>query len=104
MILMLCVSLKGVSTKLWSQEQQVLIDKLTQLKLYRSKPSNSIEVDQTIPIILKGFQLQVYDGLSVPLADHPVETLFGEDSIIEEMNGCRFKVSPQAFFQVDLYF
>lgn len=125
MILMLCVSLKGVSTELWSNEQQILVEKLTNLKL------NAVENGEIVPITLKGFQLQVilydhlliqllqfiksyvcvifdiiiqvYDGLSVPLADHPVETLFGEDSIVEEMNGCRFKVSPQAFFQVIPY-
>mmetsp|Transcript_15241 Transcript_15241/g.15993 ORF Transcript_15241/g.15993 Transcript_15241/m.15993 type:complete len:575 (-) Transcript_15241:9-1733(-) len=105
MILMLCVSLKGVSQELWSQEKQILVEKLSSLKLYKSNTSSSIGEQQEdidrISIHIKGFQLQVYDGLSVPLADHPVETLFGEDSIVEEMNGCRFKVSPQAFFQVN---
>lgn len=103
MILMLCVSLKGISDEIWSNEKQILVEKLSKLTLYKTNNLNSTDKDNQlvqIPIIIKGFQLQVYDGLSVPLADHPVETLFGEDSIVEEMNGCRFKISPQAFFQV----
>jgi hypothetical protein len=39
----------------------------------------------------------------VPLSDHPVKIVFGEDFITEHMNDCDFRVSPQAFFQVGLY-
>lgn len=61
MILMLCVSLKGVSTELWSNEQQILVEKLTNLKL------NAVENGEIVPITLKGFQLQVilYDHLLI---------------------------------------
>ena len=50
--------------------------------------------------LVTGFCYQIYDGLSVPKADHPTIKVFGDDNIMEEMLGCRFEVSPQSFFQV----
>jgi hypothetical protein len=135
LILMLCVSLKGVDEEIWRQEKQALVEILSQATIY---PSSSASLSpEAVPVVIKGFQLQVRYcsidrsdsgdrstmaslshsltilwrrslGMSVPssLATflHSLIALLAlflnQDYIVEQMNGCQFQVSPQAFFQV----
>ncbi|CAG8523359.1 4890_t:CDS:10 [Acaulospora morrowiae] len=53
-------------------------------------------------IDLKSLLVQSYDGVSNGLFDkHPLECIFGVPYIHEEMMGCRFRISPHAFFQTN---
>jgi hypothetical protein len=54
MILMLCVSLKGIDEETWVQEKQTLIEKLSQASIF---PTSSV-TPESVPVIIKGFQLQ----------------------------------------------
>ena len=65
------------------------------------------KINESSPVrrpLVSGFCLQVYTGVSVPLADHPSQLIFGKESIREELLGCTFEVSPQSFFQVSTLF
>ncbi|KAF0699640.1 Aste57867_9823 [Aphanomyces stellatus] len=50
---------------------------------------------------IKSMFVQEYTGVSAPEEDHPVEHVFGATQIEEELLGLRFRISAQAFFQVN---
>jgi tRNA/tmRNA/rRNA uracil-C5-methylase (TrmA/RlmC/RlmD family) len=68
MILMLCVSLKGIAEDLWSQEKQTLIEKISQAVIY---PTSSVSAE-AVPVVIRGFQLQ---ASSNPPHPHPTPLL-----------------------------
>jgi hypothetical protein len=59
LILMLCVSLKGVDEDLWRQEKQTLVDVLSQATIYPSSSPAASPEEEAVPVAIKGFQLQV---------------------------------------------
>ena len=63
LVILLCISLKDVSPDLWETESEKLVN------MVKNIPCGDVEVS--------GLCVQVYDGLSVPAADHPVQVLFG---------------------------
>ena len=46
--------------------------------------------------------IQEYSGVSSPAPDHPVQCIWGDEHIEEEVLGLRFRISPGAFFQVQI--
>lgn len=58
------------------------------------------KLQETKPLVT-GLCYQIFNGLSVPAADHPYTLVFGEPMLDEVLLGCNFQVSPQAFFQVN---
>ena len=111
LILMLCVNSRDIDQDTFTQDLSALTDLLESLvELSQSEesapfnfqPQSSMEPQVAMgrKKLVTGFCYQIYDGLSVPKADHPTIKVFGDDNIMEEMLGCRFEVSPQSFFQV----
>ena len=109
---MLCVSLKDVDATVWESELVAITSLLQSLSVPEVSIDDSAPYAWTTlrrtqqdrrPKLISGFCYQVYDGVSVPNADDHVTQVYGEMCITEEMLGCRFEVSPQAFFQVILF-
>ena len=114
LVVMICVSLKEVDVEAWSSDLKELED------IFRSLWAPVEDIDESVPFVftpqraqqayssslegrkkmVSGFCFQVYNGVSVPNPDDPVTSVYGDMSICEELLGCRFEVSPQAFFQV----
>lgn len=63
LVILLCISLKDVSPELWAEESEKLV--------------NMVQNIHFGDVAVTGLCVQVYDGLSVPAADHPVQVLFG---------------------------
>jgi len=53
------------------------------------------------PAKLTSVHLLEYNGVSFPDADNPTTLLFGSQSIHDILNGVKFAVSPNSFFQVN---
>ncbi|OQR94780.1 tRNA (uracil-5-)-methyltransferase [Achlya hypogyna] len=45
--------------------------------------------------------VQEYTGVSAPAEDHPIDHVYGATTIEEELLGLKFRISAQAFFQVN---
>ncbi len=108
-ILMLCVNSKDVDQDSFAHDLKTLVDLMQSLvELSSSDESASFNFQSQSSLgppmekkkLVTGFCYQVYDGVSVPPADHPTIQVFGDARIMEEMLGCKFEVSPQSFFQV----
>ena len=52
-------------------------------------------------LTITGLLLQAFTGVSNPAPDHPFEILLGSSEMVEECMGCRFRISPGAFFQTN---
>ncbi|CAG8836548.1 4583_t:CDS:2, partial [Racocetra persica] len=51
---------------------------------------------------LTSLLLQIYDGFNNGIPDDkPFDCIFGTHFIFEKMMGCRFRISPRAFFQTN---
>ncbi|ETW02436.1 23S rRNA (uracil-5-)-methyltransferase RumA [Aphanomyces invadans] len=50
---------------------------------------------------IASFFVQEYTGVSAPEEDHPVVHVYGKTQIEEELLGLRFRISANAFFQVN---
>eukprot|EP01041_Mallomonas_annulata_P001335 gene1335-2581_t len=120
-LIMFCVSLremKGSKEVQWMEElnrlKGILCNLRRHVSLYDEQSDfHSEDYEDAISVqslnslpneedrLVSGICLQVYDGLSVPHADHPVSLIFGKLDIEDRMLSTRFKVSPQAFFQVN---
>ena len=107
---MLCVNSKDIDQDAFAFDLKtlvVLLQSLVELSVcdesapftFQSQSSQE-QKEEGKKKLVTGLCYQVYDGLSVPAADHPTIQVFGDDNIMEEMLGCRFEVSPQSFFQV----
>lgn len=110
MLLMVCVSLKAVDDESWSKELKKFTDCIQNIKHTAALDNEdnqediheeSCDLNLNENPLVSGLCYQVYDGLSVPSADHSAINVFGESCILERMNGCSFRISPQAFFQVN---
>ena len=53
------------------------------------------------PFTVASLYAQPFDGVSAPPPNHPFTHLHGTHTIVETVLGCRFEVSPGAFFQVN---
>ena len=107
---MLCVNSKDIDQDAFAFDLKTLVELLQSLVelsdcdesapfTFQSQSSQE-QKEEGKKKLVTGLCYQVYDGLSVPAADHPTIQVFGDYNIMEEMLGCRFEVSPQSFFQV----
>ena len=108
-VLMLCVNSRDVDQEAFARDLRILTDLIQSLvELPNTDESASFDFQSQSSMVsqqgkkklVTGLCYQVYDGLSVPPADHPTIQVFGDVCITEEMLGCKFEVSPQSFFQV----
>jgi tRNA (uracil-5-)-methyltransferase len=81
---MVQVARKDVSTEGWAKEQERLISFLSKL----SVPVTSLAI-------------QTYEGLSQPQSSDGIENIVGTPYINEMLLGKKFRISPDAFFQVN---
>ncbi|OQS03270.1 tRNA (uracil-5-)-methyltransferase [Thraustotheca clavata] len=83
-MLMIQANPSNIEADVWTAEKAKLISTLT----------------QTHPAITSMY-MQEYIGVSAPSEDHPIEHVFGATTIEEELLGLKFRISAQAFFQVN---
>eukprot|EP01130_Rhizamoeba_saxonica_P018415 TRINITY_DN9207_c0_g1_i1.p1 TRINITY_DN9207_c0_g1~~TRINITY_DN9207_c0_g1_i1.p1 ORF type:complete len:562 (-),score=159.92 TRINITY_DN9207_c0_g1_i1:33-1718(-) len=77
-----------------SQEELENIKQELTTKVLESNLSNNLNI--------KSFNLQLHNGMSNAAEyDAPLELLYGEPYIIENMLGLNFRISPSSFFQVN---
>ncbi|RHZ45268.1 hypothetical protein Glove_682g22 [Diversispora epigaea] len=75
-------------------------DQINKEKLSLAEYFESLAKEERIN--LKSLLVQVYDGVSDCISDkYPYEVIYGDSFIHEEMMGCRFRISPRAFFQTN---
>ncbi|CAK4624710.1 hypothetical protein LEN26_013787 [Aphanomyces euteiches] len=82
---MVCVQVNptGIDAETWTAAKADLVNALT------SKHT------------IASMFVQEYTGVSAPEEDHPVQHVYGETQIEEELLGLRFRISANAFFQVN---
>ncbi|EQC37278.1 hypothetical protein SDRG_05502 [Saprolegnia diclina VS20] len=83
-MLMIQANPSSVDAEAWTTEKTALVETLTAAH----------------PAISSMF-VQEYTGVSAPTEDHPIEHVFGATTIEEELLGLKFRISAQAFFQVN---
>lgn len=87
----------GLSTE---QIEQYKKDLIQYFLSYDKKSEES--KDKPFQIDLVSLWVQLYDGWSnAAPADNPVDKIYGQEFMIEEIFGLKFQISPLSFFQVN---
>ena len=82
LMVMLQANPEGIEESVWTTQKELFVQALD------SK-------------LVASIYLQEYAGVSAPKDDDPVIHLHGATHLIERLNNLKFKISPQAFFQVN---
>ena len=82
------IKISEVEKPVWMKEIERVLN-----QLIKKSPFKNAE--------LKSFFVLPYDGLSIPDTNDPVNLIYGDKYVYEELNGIRYAVSPTAFFQVN---
>ncbi|CAG8433723.1 10421_t:CDS:10 [Diversispora eburnea] len=94
------LNVSEVAKKIATAMQGLTEDQINKEKLSLAEYFESLAKEEQIN--LKSLLVQVYDGVSDCISDkYPYEVISGDSFIHEEMMGCRFRISPRAFFQTN---
>jgi tRNA (uracil-5-)-methyltransferase len=101
-------------TVIFEAEKQRLVSMLTERDLpsverrypaaNRNDSEGQIEsetVTETCVLRVTSIYFQEFDGLSHPGPEHPVQHVYGKETLREKLGDCTFHISPGAFFQVN---